>query len=177
MFLADCCGNGVIDCRGAEPFGLKCVQSTAHVLTGPNRLQRHSSPHAIWRTQAVHPATYLRRRGLLAMLTRFWQTVQLLAMVSGPNMVHPASQPARGVAALHLWAWPNVAAAAVFAAACKLCTSSHSRMMLLLALPFALIARIAGVCSTLVHPCQRGANELKCKAVAMSALIPGGRAS
>ena len=96
------------------------------------------------RAQAVHPATYIRRRGTLAMLTRFWQTVQLLTLVRNPAPAHHGVLPARSLAFLSTWGLPHLAAIAAFAAACQGGSSSRWRTLVLVALPVATVARMAG---------------------------------
>ena len=76
------------------------------------------------------------------MLTRFWQTVQLLTMVSSPVPVQSASLAARSMAAWMLRTLPHIITGAAFVAACQICTGR--RHVLLLAV-IAIAARMTGV--------------------------------
>ena len=80
------------------------------------------------------------------MLTRFWQTVQLLTLVRSPSPAHQAVLPARSLACFSAWGLPHLAVLAGFAAACQSGFSSRWRTFLLLALPVATVARMAGLC-------------------------------
>ncbi len=85
------------------------------------------------------------------MLTRFWQTVQLLTLVRSPAPVQQTVLPARSLAIMTAWGLPHLIAIAAFTAACQCGSSSRWRTLLLVALPVAVVARMAGVCSALCH--------------------------
>ena len=78
------------------------------------------------------------------MLTRFWQTVQLLTLVHSPAGVGSVARPSRSLADLLVWGLPQLAAVAAFLAACQSGTSSQWRALLLVPLPVAVIARVTG---------------------------------
>ena len=82
------------------------------------------------------------------MLTRFWQTVQLLTLVRSPAPVHQTVLPARSLAMVTAWGLPHLIAIAAFTAACQCGSSSRWRTLLLVALPVAIVARMAGVLCT-----------------------------
>ena len=98
----------------------------------------------VW--QALHPATYVKRRGVLAMFTRFWQTVQLLTLVSRrPLSVRRGTQPARAGVSLVLLALPHGIALAGIAAAFRNFSGSNRGFMLVVMLPAVLMAWMTGV--------------------------------